>query len=215
MALTWIGSEIVTKVRNITGKLTTEDISDADLLNNINDFYQNVFPLEAYVSEFEDWFTQTTADEDGGEYTISQDYLRLLTPMTTMDSDGVLADVTFYQDKDKFFYLWPEEDDPTEARPYAALLSGGKLYLRPEPDDVYTFRSACIKKPIVLTTSTAPTDLRWGPAIAYGTAIEMLMEEGDEEAASKISPIYRYAMNLVNREKIIQKSSSQRAAPRF
>lgn len=214
MALTWIGSQIVTKVREITGKLTTEDISDSDLLDRVNEYYRNIFPLEVYVAEFEDWFTQTTADEDGGEYTIGQDYLRLMTPMTTLDSDDVLADVKFYQDKDEFFHLFPEEADPTEARPYAALPYGGKIYLRPEPDAIYTFRAACIKKPTALTTATAPVDVRWGPCIAYGTAIELLMEDNDKVGADELAPAYTFFKNKVSQKKIMQKNTNQRAVPR-
>jgi len=215
MAITWTLAEIRAKVREITGELTTEDIEDADLNNRINDFYRNIFPLEVYVAEFEDWFTQATADEDGGEYTVSQDYLRLMTPMTTMDSDDVLATVKFYQDKDEFFHLYPEEADPTEARPAAALLYGGKLYLRPEPDAIYTFRAACIKKPDALTESTAPVDVRWGPCIAYGTAIEMLMEDMDKPAAEELAPIYEYFQKMVSQKKLVQKAINQRATPRF
>lgn len=215
MALTWIGSEICTKVRAITGEGTAQDITDEALLNRINDFYRNVFALDAYVAELKDWFTQATANLDGGEYDISQDYLRLMTPMTTMDSDNILANVKFYQDKDKFFSLYPEVADPTEARPAAALLLGGKLYLRPEPNGIYTFRAACIKKPTALTEDTAPPDLRWGPAIAYGTAIEMLMEDNDKEAADELVPVYGYFLGQINKKKMIQKSSQQRAVPRF
>lgn len=215
MALTWILTEIAAKVREITGDKTTENISDVDLYAKINDFYQNDFPLIVYVSEFEDWFTQVTANLDGGEYTISQDYLRLMTPMTTMDSDDVLSNVKFYQDKDEFFYLFPEEADPTEAHPYAALVYGGKLYLRPEPDGIYTFRAACIKKPTALITTTAPVDIRWGKAIAYGTAIEMKIEEKDTKGADELVPIFEHLVNEINKKKMMQKNTNQRAVPRF
>lgn len=215
MAQTWTLAEIRTKVRAITGEKTTEDWTDSELNDKINDFYRNIFPLDVYVAEFEDWFTQTTADEDGGEYTISQDYLRLMTPMTTMDSDDVLATVKFYQDKDKFFHLYPEEADPTEARPAAALVYGGKLYLRPEPDAIYTFRAACIKKPDALTADAAPPDIRWGPAIAYGTAIEMKMEDKDSEGASELIPVYQYFIGKISQKKLMQKAVNQRAVPRF
>lgn len=215
MALTWILTEIAAKVRAITGDLTVEDITHSALYDKINDFYQNTFPLVCFSSEFEDWFTQVTANEDGGEYTVSQDYLRLMPPMTTMDSDDVLADVKFYQDKNEFFYLWPEEADPTEARPYAALLYGSKLYLRPEPDGIYTYRAACIKKPTALTVTTAPPDIRMGPAIAYGTAIEMKMEDKDKDGADELVPIYDYFRGKVDKKKLTQRNVNQRATPRF
>jgi len=215
MALTWILSEIATKVRAITGLLTTEDIEDVDLYAKINDYYRNNFPLVAYVSEFDDWFEQVTADEDGGEYAFDQAYLRLDTPATIMDSDDILSDVKLYQDKDRFFYLFPEEADPTESTPYAALIYGQTLYLRPEPDGIYTFRAACIKKPTALIAATAPPDLIWGPAIAYGTAIEMMIEDLDDEAMGKLTGVFQYHLNKIDRKKIMQKKTNQRTTPRF
>lgn len=215
MALTWTLAEIRGKVRRITGQLTVEDISDSDLNDRINDYFRNIFPLEVYVAEFEDWFTETTANLDGGEYAISQDYLRLMTPMTIMDSDNVLANVKLYQDKDEFFHLYPEVADPTEARPVAALLYGGKLYLRPEPDAVYTFRAACIKKPTALTADTAPPDIRWALAIAYGTAVEMKLEDNDKEAADELVPLYQYFLGKISQKKMMQKNVNQRSIPRF
>ena len=214
MAITWTLAEIRAKVREITGELTTEDIEDADLNNRINDFYRNIFPLEVYVAEFEDWFTTDFTDGDG-EYDISQDYLRLETPMTILDSDDVYSIPKFYQDKDEFFHLYPEEVTPTEARPAAVLLYGNILYPRPVPDASYTFRAACIKKPEALTESTAPVDVRWGPCIAYGTAIEMKMEDMDRAAAEELAPIYEYFQKMVSQKKLVQKAINQRATPRF
>jgi len=215
MAITWTLTEIVAKVRAITGEKTTEDIALTDLQNKINDFYCNVFPLEVYVAEFEDWFEQAMASGDGGKYTVSQDYLKLMTPMTTLDSDDVLATVKFYQDKDKFFHLYPQDPNAAEARPAAVLLYGGKLYASPKADDDYTFKAACIKKPDALTASTSPVDIRQGPAIAYGTAIEMLMEDGDKQTADELVPIYQYFLGKISQKKIMQKATNQRAVPRF
>jgi len=216
MSLTWKRSEIAEKVRAITGQLTTSDISDADLAARINDFYRNLFALDVYVAELEGWFTQVTAAGDGGEYDISLDYLKLDTPMTILDSDDVLTTVSFYQDKDKFFNLYPEEADPTEGKPVAVLLYSGTLYLRPEPDAIYTFKAASLKKPDELSTDdSVPLDVRWGPAIAYGTAGEMKLEDNDTETATSLIGIYQGLLNLINRKNIMQRATNQRATPRF
>lgn len=212
--LTWKLSEIRDKVRAITGLTTTEDMSDDELNDRINDFYRNTFPTEISSPEFDTWFEQITAADDGGEYTVSQDYLRLETPMTTMDSDNDLADIKFHQDKDNFFWLYPEVASPTTGRPADALLYGGKLYLRPEPDAIYTFRAACVKKPDELDTDDAvPPDVRWGPCIAYGTSIEIKLEDGDQDAATELGSIYTFYKNKITQKQIVQKSQ-QRATPR-
>lgn len=215
MSQAWNLADIRAKVRRISGESTSEDIENSDLDDQINDFYRNDFPLAVHVAEFDEWFTQVTANLDGGEYAISQDYLKLMTPMTIMDSDDVLTTVKFYQDKDKFFDLYREEADPTENRPAAALLYGFKLYLRPEPDAIYTFRSACVKKPDALTEDTAPVDIRWGKAIAYGTAIEMKYEDGDKQAGDELIAIYQYFLTTISRKRIMQTATNQRAVPRF
>lgn len=216
MALTWKLSEIRTKFRAATGLKTEEDITNDDADNLINDYYQNIFPLVAYVPELEDWFTQATEADDGGEYAIDAAYLRLMTPATTLDSDDVLSECKLYQDKDKFFSLYPEVKDPTTGHPASAFLWGGTLYLRPESDAVYTFRSACIKKPDVLEDGdSVPLNVRWGPCIGYGTAIEKLVEEGNMDRAAEIEPLYQHLLTLINRGKIMQKNTNQRAVPRF
>ncbi len=214
--LTWKLSEIRTKVRELTGQLDTAQISDSDLDALINDFYCNHFPLDVYVSELEGWFTQATASGDDGEYDVSAEVILLDTPMTLKDSDDVLSDVKFYQDKDKFFDLYPEDPNAVEGRPAAALLYGSVLYLRPKPDEVYTFRAAAIQKPPELSTDdSAPLDVRWGPILAYGTAILMKSEEGDMDGAADLSKVFKILTILINRKKLKQKSINQRAVPRF
>ena len=136
-------------------------------------------------------------------------------PLAHFAPDDVIYKVDFYQDKDEFLSLYPEEVTPTESRPAAVLLYGGALYPRPVPDASYTFKAACIKKPTALTASTAPTDLRHGLPIAYGTAIEMFMEDNDTEAADKLAPVYQYFLGKVNQKKMTQEAVNQRAAPRF
>lgn len=215
MALTWTLAEIRAKVRLITGEKTEEDISNDDLDSQINDFYQNDFPRAAHVADFDGWYELAMASDDGGEYTVELDYLKLMTPMTILDSDDILTTVKFFQDKDEFFHLYPQDPDATEDRPAAVLLYGGVLYAGPKANANYTFKAACTKKPDALTADTAPVDLNWGKAIAYGTAIEMKMEDQDEDAANGFVPLYQYFLNKLSQKEIMQKATNQRATPRF
>ena len=77
MALTWIGSEIVTKWRELTGRSSTSEISDAAVLNIINDYFQNYFVDEANLQNIRGTFTQQTTASDSGEYTIAQTKITL------------------------------------------------------------------------------------------------------------------------------------------
>lgn len=214
MAQDWTLADIRAKVRAISGELTTEDIENSALDDRINDFYQNDFAREAYVSNFEDWFTATFTD-GVGEYAVSNDYLILETPMTTQASDDTITNVKFFQDKNAFFAEYPEEVTPTEARPAAVLLYGNKLYPRPVPNTSYTFKAACRKKPDALTGDTSPVDVHWGKAIAYGTALEMAAEDNDDDLVNKLTGPFTYFMGKVNEKKLLQKNTNQRATPRF
>jgi len=214
MAETWTLDEICAKIRAITGDGTTEDISADDLKDRVNDFYRNIIPLDVHSPDFEGWFEVDFTD-GVGEYDVSQEYLKLETPMRTKDSDDAMAPVTFFQDKDQFYKEFPEEATPTESRPQAVLLYGNQLHPRPVPDATYSFKAAALVKPTALEADTAPVDLRMGMAIAYGVGGEMELEDGDEENGEKLLGIYGGLVTKLNRKQNVQKASNQRANPRW
>ena len=104
-ALTWKLSEIRARWRELTGRSSTDDISDADVDNLLNDYYQNYFPEDALVTNFDAFFTQEALATDNGEYTLAQTIVKLMEPMTI---NG--AEITFYQDKNYFFQMYPEDE---------------------------------------------------------------------------------------------------------
>jgi len=112
MALTWSLAEMRTRWRELTGRGSTGDISDANVDNLINDYYQNYFPEDALVTNFDTFFTQALTAVDDGEYSLAQTIVKLMEPMTV---DG--ERVTFYQDKDYFFNKYRDNEqyitDPT------------------------------------------------------------------------------------------------------
>jgi len=111
MALTWNLSLIRTKVRSLTGKKSTGQISDNALDDEINDFYQNIFPVECEPEKLKGWLRQATSVSDSGEYSVSSNVLKLKGPVTI---NG--ADITLYQDEDAFFAKYPIKDTGS---PYA------------------------------------------------------------------------------------------------
>jgi len=104
MALTWNLSDIRTKVRTITGLLSTSQKSNDDIDNEINDYYQNTFPLECEPEKLKDWLTQATSVDDDGEYDVADTVLKLKEPVTINGSN-----ITLYQDTKKFFDLYPKD----------------------------------------------------------------------------------------------------------
>lgn len=103
--LTWKLSEIRAEWRKMTGRNSTDDISDDDVDALINDYYVHYFPEDALVTNFDGWFTQAAIATDNGEYNLAQTIVKLMEPMTI---NG--AEITFYQDKNYFFQMYPIDE---------------------------------------------------------------------------------------------------------
>ena len=102
---TWKLSEIRTRWRELTGRSSTSDISDDEVDKLINDYYQNYFPEDALVTNFDGFFTQAVLATDNGEYTLAQTVVKLMEPMTI---NG--AEITFFKDKNLFFKMYPDDE---------------------------------------------------------------------------------------------------------
>jgi hypothetical protein len=349
MALTWILSEITTKVRELTGRKSTTGTTNATLYDKINDFYQNRFPVQVNVAELRSWLTQLLAPTDSGEYTLDATVLRLLDPVKI---DGSEVDLYIDEDHERFFRLYPKDtgeayvisdagaglaigtsstsavkngnafyydisgdsyykaadvetelsgdavpqnkygawrleinssgtisiveaddnatgyDSPglaiediadesseracmgyvtvintsgtftpgttgldasgvtdtytdgwhsTRARPEAVLNYGTKIYVGPKADHWRELKAPYIVKPTALDSvnDTAPPDVRWGPCIAYGTAIEILEAMRDIDNAMKLTPAYNKLKSELNSKFTTQKGVNRVTLARF
>lgn len=105
MSLTWKLSEIRTRWREDTGLSSTDDISDDDLDDLINDYYVNHFPHDAEVDEFDGFLEQAISATDDGEYDLSTDVDRLDDPVTCNR-----AEIKLYRHREKFFSDYPENE---------------------------------------------------------------------------------------------------------
>ena len=104
MALVWDLSELRTKVRSLIGRPSTSQISDADLNDLINDYYQNMFPLEVQDDRLNGFVTQVLAATDSGDYTLAENVLRVNEPVTV---NGV--EIELYLRLGQFFELFPKD----------------------------------------------------------------------------------------------------------
>lgn len=95
---TWKLSEIRTLWRELTGRQTTGQISDANVNKEINDYYVNHFPHDAKVDEFDVFFTQALSATDSGIYSVASNIDRLDDPVTINGREIVL-----YRDRELFF----------------------------------------------------------------------------------------------------------------
>lgn len=218
MAITWKLEEIESEVRVLCDIPGTMYLSQTDLWNRINDFYQNWFPGDIDVQELESWWTFDTATDDDCEESLPSTVFTIEAPMTLKDSDGKISKVDFYVNKSTFFELYPEDahdEDSERGTPEAALLYGRTVHLRPKADEVFTFKAASKIKPDALTAGEAPLNVMWGPAIAQGTAILIKNRKSDFEAAREKSEAYQGMIALINRPNLIQMTRNKRATPRY
>lgn len=211
----WTLSQIRTKFRQVTGQLSTSQLSNDDVDEKINDFYLNVFPGEVQASELKGFYSFNTIDGTG-EYTKPSTVFDINRPLTIDDGDGdAVGKLGLWRNKEDFFDLYPEDDSADENTPVDMLLYGNTFYLRPIPDDVYTIKMAAVQKPTELSADdSVPTNPKWGPVIAYGAAIQMLTEQKDWDAVEKYTSVYQFYLNLVNRDDLAQRSNL-RSRPSF
>jgi len=80
--MAWTLANIRSKVRNLTGRQSTNQLSNASILVYVNDFYQDRLIHELNLPELEDWYDFTTSVNDES-YTIAESsYFTIKTPVT-------------------------------------------------------------------------------------------------------------------------------------
>ena len=191
----WDLTAIRSKVRSITGYLSTGQMADATVDGHINQAYQNELPRLLGHTQFHSWFTFDTVASTG-EYTIDD------------------ADASVYYDRAAFFALWPEGETYTEDTPTDILIEGRKIWLRPPPDDAYEVKIPVTRKcPEALEEATdKPLDPSWGPLIAFIAAEIILLEKGRDVSTAEAGK--RYYLSLAGYDDA-HRLSGQRAAPRW
>lgn len=95
---TWKLSEIRTLWRELTGRPSTDQISDVNVNKEINDYYVNHFSHDAKVDEFDVFYTQALSATDTGIYSVASNIDRLDDPITINGREIVL-----YRDRELFF----------------------------------------------------------------------------------------------------------------
>ncbi len=213
MAQTWTLAEIRAKVRVLTGRPTTTQISNTDIDDYVDNYYRNVLPLQTQATEFDKYsssggFTGTTV-AGTGEYALGADVYGIKEPLI-LDSETI----PLSHDIKSFLEDFPPSNT-TQTKPTHGLLWERKLYLRPLPDAAYTFEAPKIDKPDSLSgDSSQPIDELYGPALAYGAAIDIHLDKGETEQASEKVPILESYISLIFRKDVIAEIGRS-AVPNF
>ena len=120
--MAWTLADIRTKVRNITGSPSTDQISDSDLNEYINNYYVFTMPFEL-KEQITDQFLKFKTTPGVDVYSFPGGYFT--------DQPGAYADgfpMVFYQDPDIFFQDWPQQyavDNIATGDGVTAVFSGG------------------------------------------------------------------------------------------
>ncbi len=208
-------ADIKSKVRRLTGRPDQGQLSDQDLGDAINRYYVNMLPQEVRTKESETWHTLTTLESDEGEYPLPDSILSVGAPFTARDLLGVITSMEMTTDPQHFFTVFPESES-ARSRPMACLLYNRTIYVRPKADGQYTVKALAVKTfDPLLTDQDTPADSKWGAMIAYGAAIEILQENGEDAEADSLKDLYGRHLISVARKQLAQIPAGARSRPGF
>jgi len=201
--MSWTVEQVISKFRDLTGRKSTNQISDANILIEVNHYFQHIFPDEVHIHEFAGWYDFNTVDGTGSQ-AIPDDYIRITSPVYVDDEE-----VTFWTDVQRFYEEYPH-DYTTEDLPSDILLLDRTLIIRPIPDDVYAVKLRSLSSiPSALTTGNLDNP-KWGPTIAYGSSIMFLMDKGEQDVAAEHKDGYMYHLGTIDRQVILQRPIGMR-----
>ena len=213
--MAWTVEKMITVFRDLTGRKSTGQISNTDVIDYLNRYYRYVYPLEVITPELKGWYTFNTVASTGSE-DINDDVLDIKDPVYVNDDRASL-----WTDEDRFYAEYPL-DYTTEDVPTDILLFDRTLILRPIPDDVYEVRLRCHIMldeisgdfPFVFpfTFDDSPYLGLWVPAVAYVTAIMYLQQKGEGDIAAEFIPMYEYYIGLLEKYNIRQAPIGKRPA---
>jgi hypothetical protein len=205
----WNLAAIRQAVRDLSGRKTATQLSDAALDNYINEYYTLILPADLDLEELKGFWSKNTAT---GVDTLALDnnVLFLKPPYT---AGGYPLEV--FDDPVRLYHLYPKTGEPyAPARPTAALYQGRSLLLRPGPDAVYEIYCPAVLMPAVLSGAGAPMMDQWGRLIALGAAILIYTTAGQRQQAEDLAGAYGAQRALVQRP-MLKKMMDYRGQGRF
>lgn len=100
-------------------------------------------------------------------------------------------------------------------RPQGVLFFNNEFTLRPVPDQAYAIQMQGYITPTALTLDAdTPLQLEWGPLIAYGAALEVFSDSGDNDNIDRYYPIFKRFENIAL-GRTIQQLTAEQSVPRF
>lgn len=210
-----MGSDCITIMRNVTGRVDTSDpqFSNSIMLRYLNDFLNLIMPQEVRLYENKTWweFTLTTSDTD--PYPVDLQTLGFTTIGPLAYSGGF--NMEWFQSPGLFYAKWPETQSYQEQRPVDVLYYNNALVFRGPPDQSYDIKISAYKVEPTMDTSDEllQNDYFWRYA-AYGASLDIFSDYGEIDNYNKYYPIFMRYKSLVY-SRTNQQMMSQRAYPTF
>lgn len=180
----------ITTITSLTS--TTFELDDVDS-SSLSEYVSGgeVIPIS---------ITRLTGDKGGtGSVTLSDGTFSLSFNTAPSDGQDVRANYEVY----------------STGKPDGMLFYGDELFVRPVPDGTYQIRLLISERPAPLINATdSLPENSWGKYIAYGTAIDILMDAGQDEAANRLENQFERLRAQVE-SKRIKNQDDLRAIPRF
>ena len=110
--MAWTLSDLRTQVRDLTGRSSTGELSDAAILVLINDYYRYKFPQAACLDRFDTTWKKTATATDSGEYSDDNDGNSLI---DVIELKGPIfangLEMTLVYDADAFWSMHPPSEE--------------------------------------------------------------------------------------------------------
>jgi len=210
-----LGSEVITIMRNVTGRIDSTDplFSDTIMLGYLNDFLNLIMPQEVRLYENKTWWEFTIDENSADPYPVDLSSLGY----TTIGSLAYASrfDIQWFQSPGLFYGKWPETQTYTPQRPQDVLYYNNQLVFRGPPDQSYNIKIQAYKVEAVLSdeNSLLENAYFWRYA-AYGASLDIFSDYGEMENYNKYyQPFMRYKSLVYARTN--QQLMSQRTFPEF
>lgn len=205
---------IISIVRNVTGRNDSSDplFTDTIMAQRVNAFIQNEGSLDVRLFENHTWWEFQIDENSNNPYPVDLDALQFTTIQPPAYVDGFI--LFWYEDPTLFYGIWPETQTYTPSRPTYVLYYNNELVFRNPPDKQYNVKIAAYKINNALAPGqTLPNAYTWR-YIAYGTALDIFADFGENDRYDQTYPIFQRYRGLVYNKTYIQ-LMNQRTTPQF
>lgn len=232
--MVWDYSVIANAARNFCSMPSTSQLSDANLLAQVNRYFSYGLPSELRPMQLKTWYpvTLSSGDEDYDlKRSFYQTYAVLGSNAYLSETSGRKEyDIDVYFEPYAFYDEWPDDKDYTASasrgQPSSVLVYNNELLFRKCPDGTYYFNIEAWRRPYVYVNGGSDTSLsfvndddepeiqEWGNLIALGAAKQVLLEVGDDESMQRVEGMYRQELSKINSQTLLW-LSPRRPAPKF